>query len=346
MPSTANMTSHRCSMAKRMMRSNMWTPLSVLVAGRGLAGFRLDDEATRRRVLRACLQAGRHLGALAVASTQLDRYRRKAARRTDEHDGLALHGLDGVSSHRDRDAGFASRDLDVHEQAGTPCGVGVVDNDARLGRAGLLANQGADIGHLADGLLLEGGGLDDHVLADAHLRQVARGHIDLSPDGLQIRDGEDVGVLTHLFTQRDVLLNDDPVEGRAQLEPVQGRRVRRRANCLQLLACVGDGDLGFAHGLLSLLNVLLGRDSLFEELLLTFVGRASQLEALLGVLKLGSLVGDAGAADDSQDLALHDLLTQGHGDRFHNATNTRHDVSGPVFVEGDLAGQLERRTDG
>src|SRR5574343_1234648 len=102
MPSTASRTSQRCSMARRMMRSNMSFSLAlVAVLGTTLAEFRLQDEAARRCVRGSCLHSAHHLDVFAIGAAQCHRLRNEAVRHLNENDALVSYRLDGFSKHTD-----------------------------------------------------------------------------------------------------------------------------------------------------------------------------------------------------------------------------------------------------
>ena len=90
MPQTASMTSQRCSMQKRMMRSNMMCPDSVTMLGAGFAQLRLQDERVGGGVVVAGLHAAENFDRAAIGTTDLQR-------RGDEAAGTALKTIVSLS---------------------------------------------------------------------------------------------------------------------------------------------------------------------------------------------------------------------------------------------------------
>src|SRR5262245_63767485 len=77
----------------RNERSRRAWRLLVIVAGAGLPGFGLEDEAAAGDVLLTGGEAGHDLDALRVAVTELDGLRLEAVARGDEHHVRVAHAL-------------------------------------------------------------------------------------------------------------------------------------------------------------------------------------------------------------------------------------------------------------
>src|SRR5574343_1490337 len=147
MPSAASKTSQRCSMARRMMRSNMSFSLAlVAVLGATLAEFRLQDETARRCIRGSSLHPAHHFDEFAIGTAQSHRLGNEAIRHLDKYDALVTDRLDGFGQHTDRNLGLAGNNFDIHEQAGTPGHLRVGQDDPCLGSARILPEQGTDVG--------------------------------------------------------------------------------------------------------------------------------------------------------------------------------------------------------
>jgi hypothetical protein len=142
-----------------------------------------------------------------------------------------------------------------------------------------------------------------------------------------------------------VLLDHHAVEGRAQLVAAERGGARRGAQRQQLLVGIGHGDLRLLHGLLGLQVVLLGRDLFFPQLLLALVGGARQFEPPLRRLQRAALLREPRAGEHREHLPALDLLAQVGRHAVDHARHARHHVGRAVFVELDLAGQLQRGLD-
>src|SRR6218665_3811145 len=102
MAATATMTSQRCSMAKRMMRSNMGDSGSVRMLGRRFAQFGLQQEGAVLDVVLSGLQSGGDFGGLTVRTPQLNALGLVAPlRRNEDHVVLAIRALDALGVHCD-----------------------------------------------------------------------------------------------------------------------------------------------------------------------------------------------------------------------------------------------------
>src|SRR5215471_5149397 len=91
---TASSTSQRCSMQKRMMRSNIAASVGVL--GAALAHFGLQHERVGGGDLLARLQAAQDFDRAAVGSPGPDRHGLEAAGHGAEHHRLVLDVLQGL----------------------------------------------------------------------------------------------------------------------------------------------------------------------------------------------------------------------------------------------------------
>ncbi|MCY1374046.1 hypothetical protein D9M69_613580 [compost metagenome] len=87
---------------------------------------------------------------------------------------MAIDLLHGIGFHRDRHLRRGAEHADGDEQPGPPRHARIGQRHACLGGAGLFAQQRADVGDLALGLGLRGGGADPDGLAHAHLVEVPR----------------------------------------------------------------------------------------------------------------------------------------------------------------------------
>eukprot|EP01022_Parablepharisma_sp_SALTPOND_P027440 TRINITY_DN665_c0_g9_i1.p1 TRINITY_DN665_c0_g9~~TRINITY_DN665_c0_g9_i1.p1 ORF type:complete len:1867 (+),score=739.92 TRINITY_DN665_c0_g9_i1:18974-24574(+) len=316
---------------------------SVAVFGGTLAQFGLEGEAAGAGDLVAGPQAIEDLDEFAVAATGAYRLCLEAVVRAHEDHALVFHRLQGIGRDRHRHLADLAHHVHRDEQAGPPAVLRIGQHHVGARGAGLLADEGADVGDRAAGRGLEGGGTHHRTSAHADLLQVLGRDDDLGPDRGEVGDQEGIGILAHGFAQAQVFLDHGAVEGGADLIAIEaGRRFATDcADGMQLLAGIAHRHLGFLQGQLRLLVVLLGRDLLLPELLLALPVAARQRQALLGVDQVGPLFGDGAAADDGQHLPLLHLLAQVGRDRLHHAGHLRHDVGGAVLVEADLAGQLQ-----
>src|SRR3990167_2376849 len=273
-------------------------PRSVRVFGRSLAEFGLHNEAAGRGVGHAGFETREDFDPLAIASAQLHRLGDKASINLEEDHRLFPDVLDGVGRDGYRRCRFFGHHLNIDKQAGAPSALGVVKNHAGFCRAGLLANERSYKSDSACSGGVKGGGLDRDLFAHTNRWQIFRRNVDLSPHLRKIRDGENRSIFLHRFAETQVLLDDDSVKGRSQLDTVQScYRRGGQTHCAQFLISVGDCDLCFTQGLFGLQVVLLGRHLLLPQLFLSLVGGPGQRQTFLCRLQLAALLGGGWTCD-------------------------------------------------
>ena len=313
------------------------------VLGAGLAELGLERRSCpRRRSASPGCEAVEDLDALAVGAARSAPAARRSRRAPRGRPRLVVDGLHRVGAHRHRQLGSLRDSVDGHEQARPPGELRIGQRHARLGGAGLLADQRADVGRPClstvpskaverDGDLLA----HAHAAPDPWARSTNSAHT-----VRQVRDGEDVGVFLHRLAEREVLLDDDAVERRAQLEAVRARRPTPvGADGAQLLRRVVHRDLAPPAGpCVRLQVVLLGRDLVLPQLLLALVGRrapapgASAPSAARCAARTSAVL--AITASTWPFLTCWPRLA---GHALDHARHARHDVGGAVFVEADFA---------
>ena len=145
MPATASRTSQRCSMQKRMMRSNMGPPAQCVCSA-----LALPSSALRMKVLEAATwsPAFRPLSTstlLPSVRPTFDGRRDEPARHGLEDDRLVVDGLHGLGADDQRRGLASPQHGDRDEQARPPGALRVVQRHSRARGARLLAEQRAHV---------------------------------------------------------------------------------------------------------------------------------------------------------------------------------------------------------
>src|ERR1043166_1565949 len=136
MPTTARMTSQRCSMQKRMMRSNMVAhPASVPVVGAGFAELRLQHERIGGRVLLVRLDAFENLDRLSIGASHLDGASDEPAGHCHEDHRLVVDGLHSLRPYRHRHILVLAEHRYRHEETWPPSSLRVRQRHPRTSGA-------------------------------------------------------------------------------------------------------------------------------------------------------------------------------------------------------------------
>ena len=112
--------------------------------------------------------------------------------------------------------GFDS-DSGINEQARAEITGGIGLDDASEGGLGLGVDEGIDIVDFAVGVRQAGVFDEADVLTYADLREVFFVDLQIDPDGAEIGDNEDFGVLFEDFAEGDMFFDNRAVEGRDDL---------------------------------------------------------------------------------------------------------------------------------
>src|SRR5579884_3107204 len=182
-----------------------------------LSQIGLQDKAVLRGIFLPRREARDHFHPFSVASPQLQRPRLKLTLVLDEDDVPVPKGLYGLRGNGNLRGYFFLRQLYGHKETGPPKPLWVRYID--MGRSGpaLLPDQGADKGNLSGRLHSEF--LRSHCdrLSQPNRAQIFGVDRDISPNGREIGNNEDVGIFFNRLSDSDSIFDDDSIKGRSQL---------------------------------------------------------------------------------------------------------------------------------